>query len=519
MARRILWVDDEIHFFRAHIEFLQEKGYEVTPCTNGNDAITFFQKQKFDLVLLDEMMIGIDGIETLSRIRTISFNTPVIMITKNEDEKMMDIALSYNVRDFLTKPVNPSQILSALKKIFESRDLKQQKSLANLQQDFSRIRDLIRTASTAQQWIQLYLELVKIDLLYDKGIGDDIYEIWNLLKEEANLEFAHFIQGNYDKLLLSPQDPFFSHQLLPKVVFPRLKNGERVYLLLLDCMRLDQWLFMSQILENSFNIETQYYYSILPTATPYARNSIFSGKLPLILHQKYPKLIPWFGETETGKNDNEYDLMLDLLQEHRIKLNYRPYFTKILDAGWAEEVYKKMGNMKNLDLIVFVFNFLDIIIHNRTGNKLLQEIVLDESSFRDLARTWFENSWIHRMLQHIAQDEKAVVIITTDHGSIRCNKPTVIKGDSKISYALRFKIGNYLSINNKHGWVIMDPEKYYLPKEGILSNYAFANNSNYFAFSGNVGQFSQKYNNNFFHGGISMEEMILPYAVITPKTL
>lgn len=517
MIRKILWIDDEIHFFRSHIEFLKSKGYLITPVTNGDDALVLIQQDHYDMILLDEMMIGMDGLETLARIRNYNFNIPVVMITKNEEEALMDNALSHQVTDFLTKPVNPSQILSVFKKVFDGTDLIQQKSVETFQQDFSRIRSMADNSRNPTDWINLYLEILQMDILNSAHKDEELKDVFRMLREETNQLFARFIENNYAQMLVSPGDLLFSHHLLPKVVFPRLKNGEKVYFFLLDCMRADQWLVMSQSLASLFNVDTHYYYSILPTATPYSRNSIFSGKLPLIIQQKYPKLIPWFVESETGKNDNEYDLMLDLLEEYRVSLPYRPYFTKILDMNWAEEVYKKMSGLKNLSLIVFVFNFLDIIIHNRAGNKILQEIVLDEMAFRNVAKTWFENSWIFRMLQYILKNEKATVIITTDHGSIFCNKPTVIKGDSRISYSLRFKIGNCLSFNTKHGWLIKDPEKIYLPRDGVLSNYAFANNTNYFAFTGNVGQFSQKYNNNFLHGGISMEEMILPYAIITPK--
>ncbi|MBP7460131.1 MAG: bifunctional response regulator/alkaline phosphatase family protein [Candidatus Delongbacteria bacterium] len=517
MTKKILWIDDEIHYFRSHIEFLKNKGYEITPVANGDDGLDLIQRERYDMVLLDEMMIGMDGLETLARIRKYDFNVPVVMITKNEEETLMDSALSHQVTDFLTKPVNPSQILSVFKKVFDGMDLMQQKSVETFHQDFNRIRQMAESSVNSKDWIDLYLEILKMDILNASHRDDELKDVFKMQKEEINQLFSRFIEANYAKMLISPGDLLFSHHLMPKVVFPHLRNGEKVYFFLLDCMRADQWLAMSQSLSAFFNVDTRYYFSILPTATPYSRNSIFSGKLPLIIQQKYPKLVPWFQESETGKNDNEYDLMLDLLEEYAISLQYRPYFTKILDMNWAEEVYKKMSGLKNLSLIVFVFNFLDIIIHNRAANKILQEIVLDETAFRNIAKTWFENSWIFRMLQYIFKNEKATVVITTDHGSIFCNKPTVIKGDSRISYSLRFKIGNYLSFNTKHGWLVKDPEKLFLPRDGVLTNYAFANNNNYFAFTGNVGQFSQKYNNNFLHGGISMEEMILPYAIITPK--
>ncbi len=523
MSYRILWIDDEIHFFKPHIEFLRAKGYEVEGVSNGLDGIELIEKEDFDIVLLDEMMPGLDGIETLNRIKSLDYNIPVVMITKNEDVEFMQSAIAEKVTDFLTKPVNPSQILSVLIKIFQSKKLQKKKALENINKEFNQIRFNLLNISTISEWIKLYGDILKLELDNEDIKDESLLEILNSLKEDVNLQFFNFIKNNYKDLLVNSQEVFFSHKFLPKVVFPELKNGTKIYLFLLDCMRADQWIRMTETINELFSIKTNYYMSILPSATPYSRNAIFSGKLPLIIHQKYPGLIPWFEESESGKNDNEYDLLLDLMNEFKLFLNHRPYFTKILDSSWAEEVYKKMPSLINIDFNIFVFNFLDIIIHHRPGereeSKLLQEIVFDEISFRNLAKNWFDNSWIFKILQYIYKNDKSdyKIIFTTDHGSILCRKPVVIKGDSKISYSLRFKIGNYLRFDKKAGWLIENPEDIFLPKEGVLTNYAFANDSNYFVFSGNVKPFSQKYNNNFLHGGISLEEMILPYSILTPK--
>jgi len=517
MNKKILWVDDEIDFFRAHIEFLKTKGYYVTGVTNGDDGVELFKNESFDMVLLDEMMIGMDGLETLTQIRNIDIHVPIVMITKNEGEELMQSAIAQRITDFLTKPVNPSQILSVFLKIFSAKEIQQRKTIENLNRDFIRIRERLQNVSSPTEWIDMYKELLRLENQYDFVKDKGLDSVFNSLKEEINNRYAVFIKNNYPQLLLNNDNVLFSHQFIPKVIFPLIKNGKRVFFFLLDCMRADQWLSMSSVIKDDFNINTQYYYSILPTATPYSRNAIFSGKLPLTLQQSYPNLIPWFKETESGKNDNEYDLLLKLMDEYGIYLKGRPYFTKILDASWAGEVHEKMSSLKKLHFVTFVFNFLDIIIHHRANSKVLQEIVFDENSFKRIARDWFENSWIYRIIQKVAQIPDAVIVLTTDHGSILCNKPVVIKGDSKISYSLRFKIGNYLKIDERHGWLVKEPSELFLPKSGVLTNYAFSYNNNYFAFTGNVGQFSEKYNNNFFHGGISLEEMILPYAIITPK--
>ena len=348
MNKKILWVDDEIDFFRAHIEFLKTKGYYVTGVTNGDDGVELFKNESFDMVLLDEMMIGMDGLETLTQIRNIDIHVPIVMITKNEGEELMQSAIAQRITDFLTKPVNPSQILSVFLKIFSAKEIQQRKTIENLNRDFIRIRERLQNVSSPTEWIDMYKELLRLENQYDFVKDKGLDSVFNSLKEEINNRYAVFIKNNYPQLLLNNDNVLFSHQFIPKVIFPLIKNGKRVFFFLLDCMRADQWLSMSSVIKDDFNINTQYYYSILPTATPYSRNAIFSGKLPLTLQQSYPNLIPWFKETESGKNDNEYDLLLKLMDEYGIYLKGRPYFTKILDASWAGEVHEKMSSLKKV---------------------------------------------------------------------------------------------------------------------------------------------------------------------------
>ena len=510
----LLWADDEMDLLRPHILFLENKGYEVMTVTNGQDALDLCRKHTFDLVLLDENMPGLSGLETLSRIKDLTPSVPVVMVTKSEEENIMDQAIGGKIADFLIKPVNPHQILMTLKKNIHQRDILTEKTDSNYQQNFARLGMSINDARSYEEWVEVYRQLVSWELQLSEA-DSNMTEMLKMQKDEANTGFAKFVKKNYKDWVSSTTDnrPLMSPDLFKTRVFPRLDKGEKVFLLVLDNFRYDQWRQLSVELGQGFSIDEELYLSILPTATQYARNAIFSGLMPNKIAQMFPDL--WVDEDEEeGKNLNEAPLIQTLLERYRRKDTFS--YHKINDSQGAEKLVNQFAQFQHYDLNVVVLNFIDMLSHARTESKTVRELAQDEAAYRSITLSWFRHSPVRELLKMLA-DSDYTVIITTDHGSIRVDKPIKVVGDRNVNTNLRYKLGKNLSYNAKEVYEIKDPAKVHLPAPNISTAYIFAMGGDFFAYPNNYNHYVSYYKDTFQHGGISMEEMLIPLITLHPK--
>ncbi len=530
----LLWVDDEIELLRAHILFLEKKGYEIITVSNGTDAIEQCRKHNFDLVLLDEMMPGLTGLETLQHIKEIQPSLPVVMVTKSEEENIMNQAIGSKIADYLIKPVNPNQILLTLKKNIHHKEIVTEVTQSSYQQNFAQIAMQISDCRTAQDWMEVYKRLVHWELELSRT-DSNMTEMLSMQKEDANNGFAKFIKKNYMGWMAEftasqqpsargsyPQPtrertandhPMMSPEIFKNKVFPLLDGGEKVFLVVLDNFRYDQWRVIAEEIGDAFDIDEQLYYSILPTATQYARNAIFSGLMPNRIAELFPDL--WVDEDEEeGKNINEEPLIRTHIERYRRKDTFS--YNKINDSTAAEKLMGRFNELKKNDLNVVVFNFIDMLSHARTESKMVRELANNESAYRSITLSWFRHSVIADFFRLLAQSDYKI-IVTTDHGSIRADKPVKIIGDRNTNTNLRYKLGKNLAYDNKDLFVIKEPHKALLPAPNISTSYVFATSDSFFAYPNNYNYYVSYYKNTFQHGGISLEEMIIPLITMTGK--
>ena len=529
----LLWADDEMELLRAHLLFLEKKGYEVVTVTNGTDAVEECRKRTFDLVLLDEMMPGISGLETLQLIKEIAPQTPVVMVTKSEEEDIMNQAIGQQIADYLIKPVNPNQILLTLKKNIHRREIVTETVQAGYQQQFQQLSMQIMDCRTWQDWTDVYKRLVRWELELSQT-ESQMTEMLDMQKQEANRGFAKFVkqhymdwiaptnlprQGEAHGAATSPNRgrqegaPMLSPELFKNKVFPLLSEGEKVFLVVLDNFRYDQWKMLEGELADQFLIDEDVYCSILPTATQYARNAIFSGLMPVQIEKMFPDL--WVDEDEEeGKNLNEEPLIRTQLERYRRKNTFS--YHKINTSTDADRFMQQLNTLAKNDLNVVVFNFIDMLSHARTESKMVRELANNESAYRSITLSWFRHSVISDLFRQLAQSDYRV-IITTDHGSIRANNPVKIVGDRNTNTNLRYKLGKNLGYDAKDLFVIKDPHKAQLPAPNLSTSYVFATGDDFFAYPNNYNYYVSYYRNTFQHGGISMEEMIVPIVSLKGK--
>lgn len=508
----LLWVDDEIELLKAHIIFLEKKGYEVVTVSNGPDAIDQCRQQTFDLVLLDEQMPGLSGLETLQQIKEIQPATPVVMVTKSEEENIMDQAIGSKIADYLIKPVNPSQILLALKKNIHQKEIVTEVAQTSYQQQYQQIAIQIGDCRSFDDWKEVYKKLVRWELELSSA-DSGMMEMLRMQKEEANNGFGKFIQKHYLDWIEKKTDdrPLISPEIFKSQIFPSIDRGNKVFLIVIDNFRYDQWRVLSEEIGDMFDIDENLYMSILPTATQYARNAIFSGLMPLQIAKMFPEL--WVDEDEEeGKNLNEAPLIKTQIDRYRRhdKFSYH----KINDSTAADKLIKEFNNLKQNDLNVVVINFIDMLSHARTEMKMVRELANNESAYRSITLSWFRHSVLSELFKMLAQTDYEIVI-TTDHGSIRATKPLKIIGDRNTNTNLRYKLGKNLSYNSKEVFAIHDPAKAQLPSPNLSTSYVFAMGDSFFAYPNNYNYYVSYYKDTFQHGGISMEEMIIP--LITMK--
>ena len=517
----LLWVDDEIELLKAHLMFLEKKGYEVVTVSNGTDAIDMVRERSFDLVLLDEQMPGLSGLETLQKMKELQPALPVVMVTKSEEENIMEQAIGQKIADYLIKPVNPNQILLALKKNIHRREIETEVTQSQYQQSFQQIAMQIMDCRTWQDWTDVYRRLVHWELELS-ATDSSMTEMLRTQKEDANNGFAKFVRKHYldwvadleaHRLEADGQRPMLSPEIFKRRVFPLLNEGRKVCLVVLDNFRYDQWRVLAHELSDLFDIDESLYYSILPTATQYARNAIFSGLMPNKIAQMFPDL--WVDEDEDeGKNLNEAPLIQTQFDRYRRKNTFS--YHKVNNSADADKFMQQFNTLERNDLNVVVFNFIDMLSHARTESRMVRELANNESAYRSITQSWFRHSVIADFFRQLAQTD-CTVIVTTDHGSIRCTQPVKIVGDRNTNTNLRYKLGKNLAHDDKSLFVIREPQKAQLPAPNLSTSYVFATGDSFFAYPNNYNYYVSYYRDTFQHGGISMEEMIIPLITLTGK--
>lgn len=509
---KILWADDEIDLLKPHIMFLKAKGYDVTTVNNGADALDSVSQSHFDLVILDENMPGLSGLETLSQIKQMRPDVPVIMITKSEEENIMNQAIGNKIADYLIKPVNPNQILMSLKKNLHSSTLVSQQATSDYQQEFRRITEQINDSSDITDWYNLYRKLVFWEMELAQT-DTNMDELLLSQKSDANAQFCKYIKRNYESWIDSESRPLMSNDVFKRKVFPLLDAGEKVFFVLIDNFRLDQWRIIKPLLAEYYNIEEDLYCSILPTATQYARNAIFSGLMPVQIEKMFPEL--WVDEdSEEGKNVNESPLIQTQLDRFRKKYTFS--YNKVYEGQFGDKLLQNFRNFERYDLNVIVFNFIDMLSHARTESKMIRELASTDAAYRSLTESWFRHSSASELLRKIAESGYRVVL-TTDHGTIRSDNPIKVVGDKNTNTNLRYKLGKNLTYNEKQVYAVKAPARLGLPSPNISTQYVFATNNDFFAYPNNYNHYVQYYKGTFQHGGISMEEMLIPLISMQPK--
>tara|TARA_A100001011_G_scaffold309439_1_gene325563 strand:- start:14433 stop:15980 length:1548 start_codon:yes stop_codon:yes gene_type:complete len=511
---KILWVDDQIDLLKSHIIFLNEKGYQIDSCTNGSDALDKISNNRFDIILLDENMPGISGIETLINIKKIDRSIKVIMITKSEEENIMEEAIGKEISDYLIKPVNPNQILLSLKKTLQNEKLIKDSNISEYQQEFRNLSLKMMDISSYDEWIEFYLEIIDWELKLSDIDDDTMIEILNNQKIEANSLFSKFIEKNYQSWFEKDNHPCLSHEILKKHLFPEISDDPLI-LIVIDNLRYDQWKIIEPSILSYYNkVKEVPYYSILPTSTQYARNSLFAGIMPMHIKQKFPQF--WKDDHEEGGKNLFESKLLNINLNNLKSNNLKNEFFKITNFKNGVKLSNNLKQFRQNNLTTIVYNFVDMLSHSKTEMEMIKELAPNDKAYRSLTNSWFSNSPLFEIIKN-ASSLGFKLVITTDHGTINVKNPTKIIGDRNTSQNLRYKTGKSLTTNEKDNLVFKNPHDILLPKTSINSSFVFTKNEFYLVYPNNYNHFSNYFKNTYQHGGVSMEEMIIPFVILDPK--
>ncbi len=513
--KHILWVDDEIENLKPHIIFLENRNYEVSTCSNGICALERIKENRYDLIFLDENMPGMSGIEVLSKIKAIRPAIPVVMITKSEEESIMEDAIGSKIDDYLIKPVNPNQILLCLKKNLEEKKILDKKVSMDYQREFRFLgMEISGRQLNYDEWIELYKRIVYWETHLQNSSDSGLKDILSMQKEEANIVFSRYYIDNYRYWLRADTSdkPVFSHTLLRHKVFPVAEQNQITFLIVIDNLRYDQWIILKPEIEKLFHVDKdEMFYSIIPSVTQYSRNAIFSGMLPSEIQKRYPDL--WVeDEDEFTKNYFEKELFSEQLK--RLGKNYKFSFHKILTHQAGKKLAEQISNLMTNKLNVIIYNFVDMISHARTDMEVIRGLADDEAAYRSLTLSWFLHSTLYDIMKYLSE-KKVAIVLTTDHGSVQIKNPIKIIGDRETNTNIRFKYGKNLNFESKNVFEVTNPSEIYLPKPNISTTYAFCKIYDYFVYPNNYNHFVKYFNKTFQHGGISVEEILIPVILLS----
>lgn len=524
ITRRILWADDEIDLLKPHIRFLEQKGYAVTPVPSGGDALAALERERFDVLLIDEMMPGMGGLETLDALKAKDVNVPVILITKSEEETLMEEAIGKRITDYLIKPVNPSQVFLACKRVFDAQKLQDSQRARDYVGEMQRWQSLDTRKLDWRGWVDLSVDVARWDVGLDGAPEAGLQQAHTDFRRGLNIEFSRFIEEHYPKWVqaaakgVAPGErPLLSTDVIKHSVVPHLNEGKRVIFIVIDCMRLDQWFTLEPLLEEWFDVQRDYYCSILPTATPYSRNAIFSGLLPRQMWKQHPDL--WQENTDDERTRNRFER--NFLEMQLARLNATPAkglkYLKIYDVDEAHATRRQINSFSGLSLVAMVFNFIDILAHGRSENEILQELAPDEAAFRAVMKAWFTHSPLYEILQALATQD-CITVVTTDHGAVLGKRAALVHGNRDTSSNLRYKFGVNLNTDTKQAIIVRKPGDYLLPDDGVNKNYVLAREDYFFVYPTRFHEFERQFRGSFQHGGVSIEEMVLPMVTLRPKS-
>ncbi|MCX7835640.1 MAG: bifunctional response regulator/alkaline phosphatase family protein [bacterium] len=515
---RLLWIDDEIELLRPHIYFLQERGYEVETASNPEDGIVRLKEQNFDAILLDQMMTGKSGLDILPTIRETKPNVPIVMVTQSEDEDLIEHAFALQVSDFLVKPIRGSQILAVLKRILESRELARTRSQQEYLSEFNRLQNLISPSNSFEEWFDLHNELTKweITLIDELKADTAVQSTLEELRKQANVDFCKSIERNYRDVIREQDAIVMSPHIVAEYVVPHLEKNKAVAFIVIDCLRLDQWMAIEPFVRELFDVQRQLYLGILPTATPYARNSLFTGMFPIELEKTYSQLFSLEDEDDLSANRFEKEFLEVQLQHLGIKLQHELVYLKSSSPEDAVQLERRLSSFSSFQMSAFVFNFVDQVAHSRSAVAVMREMVPTESAYRDIVRNWYRHSQLPNLLEIFAKSG-TVVVLTSDHGSTRGKRASKVMADKEASSGLRYKYGRNLKCDRKAALYIDRPEDFYLPKRGLNTTYLIAREDYFFVYPTNSNQYARMFQDSFQHGGISLEEQVLPIVTLLPK--
>ncbi|MEQ8324158.1 MAG: PglZ domain-containing protein [Vicingaceae bacterium] len=512
---KILWADDEIEMLKPHVLFLENKGYIVSTAISGDSALELIESERFDIMLLDENMPGLSGLETLEKVKSLQPAMPVIMITKSEEESIMEEAIGSKISDYLIKPVNPNQILLSLKKNLDTNRLISEKTASDYQMEFRNIGMRLNEDLDHEEWREVYQKLVHWELELDNTEEVGMEEVLLMQKSEANLQFSRFIRNNYAHWLKNPEDaPVMSHTLIDREVIPNINNDSPLFLVIIDNLRYDQWKVLKPIISDMFWIDKEdTFFSILPSTTQYSRNALFAGLMPSEIEKLHPQM--WLNDDEQGGKNN---FEKDLLQQHlkRVGKSVDFSYNKVLNINYGKKLVERIPGMMKNPLNVIIYNFVDMLSHARTDTEIIRELASDESAYRSVTLSWFEHSPLLESLREIAR-RKGRVIIATDHGSVLVKEATKVVGDKETNPNLRYKQGKNLNYEAKEVIEFKNPEEIFLPRINVSQSFVFAGEDHFFAYPNNFNHYVKYYKDTFQHGGVSLEEMIIPLVHLSPK--